>query len=135
MKRSPALRQLSREHHTALGLALRIARAADPEAKNALLATALTLFADELEPHFLEEERQLLPQLAKAGEAALVARTLDEHAQLRALAAAIGEGDTEALALFGKRLQTHVHFEEHELFNVAERRLFAIPGTLVSGDS
>ncbi|HEX6734306.1 MAG TPA: hemerythrin domain-containing protein [Azonexus sp.] len=125
MKRSAALRQLSREHHTALSLALRIAKATTPAAREALLATVPALFRGELEPHFQEEERDLLPQLAAAGEAALVVRTLDEHVQMRALVAAIGEGDAAALAAFGTLLQAHVRFEERELFAVAEARLFA----------
>jgi hemerythrin-like domain-containing protein len=125
MKRSPALRQLSREHHTALSLALRIAKATEPAAQERLLATIPALFRGELEPHFQEEERSLLPQLAQAGETTLVARTLDEHAQMRALAAAIAAGDAAALAPFGELLQAHVRFEERELFVVAEQRLFA----------
>lgn len=125
MKRSAALRQLSREHHTALSLALRIAKAADAAARATLLATVPTLFRGELEPHFQEEERDLLPRLADAGEAALVERTLAEHAQLRALAAAIAAGEEAALAPFGRLLQAHVRFEERELFAVAEERLFA----------
>ncbi|PKO88861.1 MAG: hemerythrin HHE cation-binding protein [Betaproteobacteria bacterium HGW-Betaproteobacteria-12] len=125
MKRSPALLQLSREHHTALSLAMRIAKATDQTAQERLLATVPALFRGELEPHFQEEERSLLPQLAQAGETALVARTLDEHAQMRALAAAIAGGDAAALAPFGRLLQAHVRFEERELFVVAEQRLFA----------
>ena len=125
MKRSPALLQLSREHHTALSLALRITKANEPAALERLLATVPALFSGELEPHFQEEERSLLPQLAQAGETALVARTLDDHAQLRALAAAIAGVDAAALAPFGTLLQAHVRFEERELFVVAEQRLFA----------
>lgn len=125
MKRSPALRQLSREHHTALSLALRIAKATEPGARERLLATIPALFRGELEPHFQEEEGSLLPQLAAAGETALVARTLDDHAQMRALAAAIAAGDATALVPFGALLQAHVRFEERELFVVAEQRLFA----------
>ncbi len=101
MKRSSALRQLSRERRAPLSLALRIAKATEPAAQDRLLATVPALFRGELEPHFQEEEHSLLPQLAQAGETALVARTLDDHAQMRALAAAIAGGDTTALAPFG----------------------------------
>ncbi|MCL2344980.1 MAG: hemerythrin domain-containing protein [Desulfobulbus sp.] len=125
MKRSAALRQLSREHHTALSLALRIAKAAGQEAQNALLADIPALFRNELEPHFQVEEHMLLPPLAQLGETALVERTLAEHAQLRALAAAIEAGEVSALTPFGALLQTHVRFEERELFAVAEERLYA----------
>lgn len=123
MKRSPALQQLSREHHTALSLALRIAKAADDAARAALMGRVPGLFAAELEPHFLEEEARLLPQLAAAGETDLVQRTLAEHADMRALVARIAAGETEALADFGRLLQAHVRFEERELFAVAEQRL------------
>jgi len=125
MKRSPALRQLSREHHSALSLSLSIARATDPATREALMTTVTERFRDELEMHFQEEERGLLPQLAKAGETGLVERTLDEHARIRALARAIADGDTTALTAFGSLLHAHVRFEERELFMVADRRLFS----------
>jgi hemerythrin-like domain-containing protein len=104
-----------------LSLALRIEQASAPAARDKLLATVPALFRGELEPHFQAEEDSLLPQLAQAGETALVARTLDEHAQLRALAAAIAGGDAAALAPFGSLLRAHVRFEERELFATAER--------------
>ncbi len=74
MKRSPALLKLSREHHTALSLALRIEKAGDAQTQRAVQAVLPELFRKELEPHFQEEENTLLPQLAEAGEAALVER-------------------------------------------------------------
>lgn len=123
MKRSPALQQLSREHHTALSLALRIAKAVDAAARKALMDRLPGLFAAELEPHFQEEEAGLLPQLAAAGEAALAERTLAEHAEMRAQVARVAAGEAEALADFGRLLQAHVRFEERELFAVAERKL------------
>jgi len=123
MKRSPALVQLSREHHTALSLALRIEKA-DTDAALAEIATILpALFRGELEPHFLEEERMLLPRLAEAGENAAVVRTLQEHADLRELVTAIRHGTTSALTEFGCQLRAHVRFEERELFPLAERVL------------
>lgn len=123
MKRRPALLQLSRDHHTALVLAKRIAAAHDDDAIDALIATVPGTFAHELEPHFQAEEGDLLPRLQAAGEAALVARTLDEHRLLRALADRIGAGDRASLAPFGLALHDHVRFEERELFITAERVL------------
>lgn len=123
MKRSPALLKLSREHHTALSLALRIEKATDAAAQDILLATLPGLFRGELEPHFQEEEKALLPQLAQAGEAALVARTLEEHRQIRELVARMADGDRASLPAFGALLRAHVRFEERELFVTAQRVL------------
>lgn len=123
MKRSPALLKLSREHHTALSLALRIEKATDAAAQDILLTTLPALFRGELEPHFQEEEKALLPQLGQAGEAALVDRTLEEHRQLRALVGRMADGDRSALPDFGQMLRAHVRFEERELFVVAQRVL------------
>lgn len=123
MKRSAALLQLSREHHTALSLALRIAKAADDAARAPLMRRVPELFAAELDPHFQEEEARLLPQLAAAGETDLVERTLAEHVEMRAQVARIAAGEADALAVFGRLLQAHVRFEERELFVVAEQRL------------
>lgn len=120
MKRSPILIELSREHHTALVLALRIARANDPVAQALLLAAVPAIFRDELEPHFQDEEQGILPQLATAGELALVGRTLEEHRQMRDLVAKISAGDLLSLKPFGAMLKTHVQFEERELFATAQ---------------
>lgn len=124
MKRSTTLAVLSREHHPALVLAKRIVHA-DGAERRALCADLPGLFATELEPHFACEEAGLLPRLAQAGDDALVTRTLEEHRQLRALAAAAGSGDEQALAAFGQALHDHVRFEERELFAAAQAALDA----------
>ena len=120
MKRSPILLKLSREHHTALVLALRIARANDPATQASLLTSVPAVFRAELEPHFQEEELGVLPQLAIAGELALVDRTLDEHRLMRDLVAKISAGDLPSLKSFGVMLKAHVQFEERELFATAQ---------------
>ena len=125
MKRSPALLALSREHHTALSLSVRIARMADAEAEAALLIRVPAVFDAELEPHFQEEEQGLLPALVAAGELALVARTLAEHGAMRNLMTHIRSGDVVSLKLFGQQLAAHVRFEERELFATAQDVLSA----------
>jgi hypothetical protein len=123
VKRRPALRQLSREHHGALVLALRITKAGDATAVAHLMATVPDVFARELEPHFRDEEADLLPGLAAAGADALVRRTLDEHRALRGLVDRIAAGDAASLTEFARALRAHVRFEEHELFPAAETLL------------
>jgi hypothetical protein len=123
VKRRPALRQLSREHHGALVLALRITRAGDATAVAHLMATVPDVFAREFEPHFGDEEAHLLPGLAAAGAHALVRRTQEEHHRLRGLVARIAAGDAASLGQFAEALRAHVRFEEHELFVAAETLL------------
>jgi len=119
VKRHPALRDLSDDHHGALVLGRRLSRwSVGTEPLDALAAEVRRTFARELEPHFGVEERVLLPALEAAGLEALVRRTLEDHAALRALAA--GAWTPETPAAFGDRLTAHVRFEERELFPRAE---------------
>ena len=123
MKRSEALAGLSREHHGALSLAVRARRTAagsDAAALAAMAATVRDRFQRELLPHFEEEERRLLPALARAGENALAARTLAEHAELAAIVASLPEAGAGALLAFADVLSRHVRFEERELFPALE---------------
>lgn len=124
MKRSPALIELSREHHQALRLALAARRAAVSGADEEVAALAQqvrALMASELEQHFCREEADLLPLLAAAGHAELVSRTLAEHRLLRQSAAALVSPQRGLLLAFAELLQAHVRFEERELFEVGER--------------
>lgn len=128
MRRAAELQQLSREHHSALVLALRIERAAPgTPARDAVRRALPELFRDQLEPHFAAEEGDVLPRLARAGEFALVERTLDEHDQLCRLAAPAAGGDEAALDAFAALLRAHVRFEESQLFPAAERLLPEAP--------
>jgi len=120
MKRSPALINLSREHHTALVLALRIARAVEPETMAELLVSVPAIFRDEVDAHFQREEDELLPKMAAAGATAMVERTLAEHREMRNLVARMNAGDVRAMKPFGAMLKAHVQFEERELFVTAE---------------
>ena len=118
MKRHPSLQPYSDDHHRALVLARRLRR----DAIDAALAREVQrTFEAELEPHFLAEERRLLPALEAVGCGSLVARTLDEHARVRALMRDAGS-EASARAL-GTLLEAHVRFEERVLFPEAERRL------------
>lgn len=126
MKRSPALRDLSDDHHEALVLALRARRAAASGDATAVAAAWKAVAAGlpaALAPHFAIEEQWLAPPLAAAGEAGLAARLLEDHAALRAALADGAPRDAAALAAFAARLAEHVRFEERVLFPAAERAL------------
>ena len=123
MKRHEQLQDLSREHHLALKLALLARRALESGAAPQIQAAAATCakaFVSDLEPHFVREESDVLPLLAQAGEIALVERTLNEHDEMRRLAARLNEADPATLERFGELLGAHVRFEERELFPAAE---------------
>lgn len=127
MKRSPALMAFSREHHTALVWAKRAQREGFI-ASETLMTQLVAVFDGELEPHFVAEETNLLPFLQQHGQHDLVARTLTEHRILRDEIERIRGGHVEAVASFGKALETHVRFEERLLFVAAET--LAFPGTV-----
>lgn len=122
MKRAPALRDLSSEHHRGLVLVRRIRKAfALPESQPAVIWTdVIDRFKHELEPHFKKEEHGLLPALRAACEHALVERTLREHWAMRDM---VAEADPEHLPRFADLLSDHIRFEEQVLFEVAQRRL------------
>lgn len=129
MKRHPQLQDLSREHHGALKLAraARLAAESHDASQVAALAQRTTkLFADELESHFHVEEQGILRQMTAAGELALVQRTLDEHAEMRRLAALLAVPDAATLLRFADLLAAHVRFEERELFEAAQAVLFGL---------
>lgn len=126
MKRCPELQELSREHHTALRLALHWRRAADSGDEPQIDAACSHLrqtFHAELLPHFREEEHALLPRMEAAGASALAARTLIEHRAMQRLARELELPDGDVLRRFADLLTEHVRFEERELFPAAENLL------------
>ena len=124
MKRERYLRDLSSEHHQALGLAREIStRVAEAVNLPALCDRVRSVFTTELTPHFVFEEQVILPELARLGESELVARTLKEHRQLRELVTRLDEDG--ALNEFAQLLKAHVRFEERTLFAVCQERFDA----------
>ncbi len=125
MKRSPALAPLSRDHHVALEVALRLRRAT-----NATLEQAVKHFLDfwdrQGEHHFVVEERLVLPALPDddAEWAAATERVRDEHAEIRNRASALPGGlSLDAAHELAALLSAHVRYEERQLFPLLEERL------------
>ncbi len=127
MKRHPALRDLSSEHHQGLVLAKHIRQAlAGERTPGPDWAEVKAVFEASLEPHFRKEEADLLPALEAAGEGELVARTRAEHEAMRRL---VREGGPADLARFAQLLTDHIRFEERVLFQVAQERLPGFGGS------
>lgn len=118
MKRSDALAPLSRDHHVALAMALRLRRTTAPAAdRDAFTA----FFATESTVHFAIEEDVLLPAVADVlpADDPDVALMLEQHAELRRRTAALAtapEPDPAALRELGELLAAHVRLEERTIF-------------------
>lgn len=128
MKRRPELHPLSHDHHYGLVAArrLRVASAA-PEALPDAARAFGEAWSAEIEPHFQREEALLLPEIERARPGhPLVARTLEEHRELRALVARLtdsGALEASLAAEIARRLDDHIRFEERVLFPEAETLL------------
>lgn len=119
MKRDQRLRRLSDDHHQALVLARRATTAATSGQAEAITTAwneVVRRFHDELLPHFLVEERYLLPAVERAGHGALARRTREDHAALRRLVSDDRHDLATRLGRFGALLRDHVRFEERVLF-------------------
>lgn len=127
MKRDPALISLSRDHHQALSVALRLRRVT-PETVPAARADALRFWTTAGRAHFRLEEEVLLPAYARYGDPhhPLVARALCDHVAIRQrMDTLAGDERLEAACLreLGTMLSDHVRLEERELFALIEQTL------------
>jgi hemerythrin-like domain-containing protein len=122
VKRAPELAGLSRDHHEALAVALRLRRATGDDAA-AVLARLTEYFERIGSDHFDVEEELLLPRL---GDDPRGRRMVREHRRLRELTAtATLTTDPGDLHTLGTELQQHVRFEEQDLFPHLEQSLNA----------
>ena len=129
MKRSRALAVLSREHHVALELALRLRRATAADADE-LRSSTLGFWRDEGREHFRLEEELLLPAFARhvASDDPDIVRVLVEHVDIRRRIADLereAHADPTTLSALGKLLHDHVRHEERTLFVRIEAALDA----------
>ncbi|HMU40353.1 MAG TPA: hemerythrin domain-containing protein [Pseudomonadota bacterium] len=122
MKRDPRLQGLSSDHHQALVLARTLLEKQGPFSHIDPHELGHR-FDVELEPHFLVEDKWLLPPLREAGLTALCDRFAKDHADLRRLISLARVGDADSAVSLGKRLHEHVRFEEREFFPACEERL------------
>jgi hemerythrin-like domain-containing protein len=121
MLRNKNLVVLSRQHHHALALCVRLDRALESGPVDCLAwqAEMVLHFEQEVGVHFAAEESEVFPVAARfAGLSPVVADLLAEHAVLRALfaRAAAGTLDPAALAEFAEKFTQHIRKEERQLF-------------------
>lgn len=141
-KRHESLIPLSREHHYALMLCLRINRGLAGHINDAgwLQAKALkaTLFFEsDLVAHFKAEEAVLFPAMRSVTSAtALIAELLDEHRRIEGLVGELRGKDSRTIAAslseFAKLLEAHIRKEERQLFPLCEREFDGSIGVQLS---
>jgi hypothetical protein len=129
MKRSTELAVLSREHHVALELALRLRRATAADADEVRSST-LGFWRDEGREHFRLEEELVLPAFARHAGAddTDIVRVLVEHVDIRRRIADLereAHADRTSLNALGKLLHDHVRHEERTVFGRVEAALDA----------
>ena len=128
MKRSPELTPLSRDHHQALFVAQRLKRVDDADDARERF---LDFWASHGRGHFAIEEDILLPAWVSAdvgADRSAAARVTAEHLEIRSQARRLERGDAfelEELHGLGALLESHVRFEERELFPAIEAALDA----------
>ena len=126
MLRDKSLIPLSREHHHALALCVRVDRALGGDPNLASLARAIvSQFDSEMRAHFEAEERALFPTMALfESTAELTARLTAEHRRMTDVVDQLRHGAArETLEDFTDLLRAHVRAEENLLFQEAQRLL------------
>jgi len=138
IKRSAELQPLSRDHHRALLVAMRVQHGLDGKpfagpmvGFDGLLAEANEFYSAHFTDHAAAEEEHLVPALRSANPDAAehLDRLVDDHRRLSRLLVEAGEQGRStnerrsALCEFGAVLEAHVRFEERELFAIIEESL------------
>lgn len=127
MKRSRALQPLSRDHHRALEVALKLRRATDTDVEQ-VSREFLEFWRGHGALHFRIEEEVMLPAFARHGDPAApeVVRVLTDHVGIRRRAfdlEAASNPRPEDLNALGEMLNEHVRHEERVLFPMLEESL------------
>lgn len=129
LPRHEAIQPLSRHHHHALTMALKINKTLTGEVSDetaAHLREQILLFWEPGgQAHFREEEEILLPAYSRYAsiEQEEIVKMLVEHTQIRALIAAISDKDgnwKERMGELGRLLEQHVRREERIIFPMME---------------
>ena len=123
MKRIKELHKLSADHHLGLVIARRARLAVKgEEGYNVpeMWEEVERKFPEELEPHFRIEEEYLAPHMDAAGEHEMMKRFREDHTALRRAVESGAGRSGENLKDFADLLESHIRFEERELFEKAQ---------------
>lgn len=129
LPRHEAMRPLSRHHHHALTVVLKIRKTLREETTPEIIAQLREEVQQFWEPggqeHFREEEEILLPAYVRYASPRHeeIIEMLVEHAQIRSLVAIIDEGEGDLVPVIrelGDLLEQHVRREERVIFPMME---------------
>ena len=124
IKRHQAIVSFSKDHHFGLLLAWKIRQGLE-KAVNAerISKYVLYFFKEDLEKHFKDEELLLFCKLPESD--TLRERAEADHQSIYNLINAIDENknDTKLLNQLANELETHIRFEERELFNHLQNKI------------
>lgn len=124
MQRDKNLYPLSHQHHNGLMAVLLLKKGISKQADVKVMGDfILTAWNDELEEHFIAEEKVLEPSLLHLPQVQeLYNRMLSEHQQIREVVAGLQQGkeSIEQIELFHVLLDKHIRFEERVLFPFIE---------------
>lgn len=115
IKRHQALQPLSREHHQGLLLVYKINQGLKKQVEPNRIKRYINWFFDRyLIPHFEAEERHLFPLLGN--DDSEIKEALDQHHELNEMRKKPEASEVDINA-FKTLLNTHIRFEERQLFN------------------
>lgn len=121
LKRHKALQNLSREHHNMLVFALRLQKGVT---KKALIEEMLEyiewFWTTYIKEHLQLEEEGLFPLFGLNQE--LVKKAMHDHKEIKQLVH-LEPKSYGSITAFYKKLQTHIRFEERELFMLIQKEL------------
>lgn len=123
IKRSVQLQPLSREHHDGLLFVWKIKRGLENRTSSERLRDYTNWFwRNHIRPHFFQEEKVLVPFMPEGHPMAVQLKK--EHEYIRELIIRIDrETDRQDFSRLANLLETHIRFEERELFQYLEQHL------------
>lgn len=123
IKRSSQLQPLSREHHDGLLFVWKIRQGLDKGTSiDTLRKYTGWYWLHHIKPHFFQEEKVLLPFIPATHP--LVVRLKEEHDYIRELILTIDkEAEVNDFIHLSNLIETHIRFEEREVFQYLEEHL------------
>lgn len=120
LKRDPALRHLSHDHHHGLLLCWKIRQGFKLGIEPSRMKVYCQWFWENyLEAHFEAEEKVIFPVLS--GEDPLIKQAMSEHRRLRKLFTSWDNAE-KTLGQIEEELERHIRFEERILFPVVQEK-------------
>lgn len=120
LKRDPALRHLSHDHHYGLLLCWKIRQGFKLGIEPYRIKVYCQWFWENyLEAHFEEEKKVIFPVLSE--EDPLIKQAMSEHKRLRKLFASWDNAE-KTLGQIEEELERHIRFEERTLFPVIQEK-------------